>query len=156
MAHQNEIEETQAPTTQGTGRFKKGNQAAAKLSKKAVAAMIAARLEKEKDSLTPAQFTSLVNRYGSLTKKRRRRSRRMPENEKVRGRSDADRLAGAAAETHRTVLQIEAERLEAGRKKWHEEQEAEQKDRKPTPTESVETVLPVLPSRTGWLLKADV
>jgi hypothetical protein len=90
--------------------FEKGNNAAAGSSKKAIAEMIRKRLEKDGDSLDDAQFTTLVNRFNSLTAKRRPRRHR-----KVIG-SAADRLTGKEAEIHRAVVQIEAERAEAARK----------------------------------------
>jgi hypothetical protein len=59
-------------------RFEKGNQAAAtaKASKKAMAAMIRKRVEKEGDSLSTAEFTNLVNNFNDLVAKRKRRDRK--------------------------------------------------------------------------------
>jgi hypothetical protein len=110
-----------------TGQFARGNKAAAKPSKKAVASMILNKLETEADSLSPAQFTQLVSRYSTLTT-RRRRHRKKAEAEKV-SHSALDSLPPEEQEMFREVYRIEAERLEAGRKKWREEQEGKQKER---------------------------
>jgi poly-beta-hydroxyalkanoate depolymerase len=87
--------------------FEKGNKAAAvKRSKKAVAQIIRKKLEDEKDSLSAAQFTTLVSKYNTLVTKRTRRyhkhKRRFPW------------LSKEEQETMLIVLQIEAER-ETGR-----------------------------------------
>jgi hypothetical protein len=105
-----------------TGQFAKGNQAAAKPSKKAVAASIRRRLERDGDSLSAAQFTALTNQFARLTAKRRR-PRKDPGAEKV-NMCFADRLTGEEAEIHKAVLQIEAEQRETRRK----EREASQKE----------------------------
>jgi hypothetical protein len=101
--------------------FTKGNKAAANVSKKAVAEMIRKRLEKDGDSLTNEEFTDLTSSYNALRAKRKRRYRKKPEAKKVI-RSDADRLTGKEAEMHRLILQIEAERLETGRREWQAKQ----------------------------------
>lgn len=115
-----------------TGQFAKGNKVAAKPSKKAVAALIRARLEKDSDNLSPAQFTALVNRFGMLTGRRPRRSKKPEEGKEAMRherrtdtKSFADRLTGEEAETHRMILEIEAEELETRRKK----SEAKQQER---------------------------
>jgi hypothetical protein len=94
--------------------FEKGNQAAARPNKKAVAEMILQKLEKDRDSLSDAQFTTLVTKFNTLTAKRRRRSRKEPESETVI-ENWADRLTPEEADIHRAVLEIEAEQARNGK-----------------------------------------
>jgi hypothetical protein len=90
-----------------------------KRRKKAVAEMIYDRLENAADSLSDSQFTALVNKFGVLTTKRRRRSRKDPDEAKTRGpQSFVDRLTGEELEMHKEILRIEAERLEKGREEY--------------------------------------
>ena len=98
-------------------RFTKGNKAAAKPSNKAVAAMIRRRLERDADTLTGAQFTALVNRFGTLTAKRPRRHPKEPEAKKV---------SGSSPEWLNEVLQIEAEQRETARKQREAKSEPKQ------------------------------
>jgi hypothetical protein len=117
-----------------TGQFVKGNKAAGRPSKKAVAAAIRHRLETDADNLTSSQFTALTNRFAALTRPRRRR-RKEPESKKVL--CYADTLTGEAKEIHETVMRIEAEQRETRRREREAEQKASSlslKERKPTPT----------------------
>jgi hypothetical protein len=107
--------------------FEKGNNAAAKPSKKVVAALIRQRMEKNRETLSNAEFTTLSKQYTALTAKRRRPHRKEPEAEKLSqveklSRSFADMLTGDDAEMHKAVLRIEAERLETRRKEWRAKQ----------------------------------
>lgn len=99
--------------------FTKGNQAGGIRRKEAMAKIIAQRIEKDGDNLTSSQFTALVNKFGALTAKRRRRRPKAPDKAETRVmRSFADLLTGEEAEIHREVLRIEAERLEARREEY--------------------------------------
>jgi hypothetical protein len=140
--------------------FERGNRAAAKRNKKAVAKIIYQRIQNEGADLPITQLTALTKELNKVTAQpRRRRHGKQPkaEAEKLEFRgSCADRLPEEEKVILREILQIEAEQLEARRKKWHDEHEANQQEQKPTPPESIEPALPVAPSGTRWLLKADV
>jgi hypothetical protein len=88
--------------------FAKGNKAAAKSSRKAIAATIAQRLKTGGDSLSDAQFTTLAVKASNLLVKRRRPRRKDPEAKKVSA-NDYQWLTPEQNEIHRAVMQIEAE-----------------------------------------------
>jgi len=90
-------------------RFQKGNKAAAKPSKKAVAALIRARLEKDGDNLSCAEFTTLVSRFDTLTAKSPRRHREESQAKKLSANDFYPWLTPEQNEIHRAVMQIEAE-----------------------------------------------
>lgn len=106
--------------------FEKGNKAAAKPSKKAVAALIRARLAKDGDSLSGAQFTTLVSKFNTLTTKRRRLKKPEPMDSYLGVKKSnfrfGDLTGEEAVEAHKYVLQREAEELEARRKEWRAKQ----------------------------------
>jgi hypothetical protein len=90
-------------------RFEKGNKAATKRSKNAVAEIIRQRLETDGEHLTDSQFTTLVTRYNTLSTRKQRRFRKQQTEAKEVSANDYQWLTPEQNEIHRAVMQIEAE-----------------------------------------------